>query len=363
MPGFDYSKWDKIELSDDEDDVHPNIDKDSWFRLKHRQRVEKEEEDNKKRKQLEEKLAKLQREFDAFPEAAREHLKAQKVKKEMDEVQAELDKMDRERKWNADNMCKVSESRTEVVSAAKPAPAPEPRLKGEAIADGYVDYVEKHEDLLEQYIAMGDETFEKVMEFMKVHGGTLLEGEHAESYLLLDCLEKEMNDQHSEMLKSARQSQLLTQLREFSRASGRPARDGVVPVFERLIDHEGTQESFQESVDTFVKKIVARAPEKKKEMDKEMAEAEAEEAKSSGSKPLNPPGPGGLDPMEVFNTLPEEMQSAFRAKDIQRLQAALAALPLEEAKHHLKRCSDSGLWVPHQGPAEGDDEDDEDDED
>ena len=22
---FDYSKWDKIELSDDEDDVHPNI--------------------------------------------------------------------------------------------------------------------------------------------------------------------------------------------------------------------------------------------------------------------------------------------------------------------------------------------------
>lgn len=24
---FDYSKWDNIELSDDEEDVHPNIDK------------------------------------------------------------------------------------------------------------------------------------------------------------------------------------------------------------------------------------------------------------------------------------------------------------------------------------------------
>ena len=29
-----------IELSDDESDCHPNIDKDSWFRLKHRTRVE-----------------------------------------------------------------------------------------------------------------------------------------------------------------------------------------------------------------------------------------------------------------------------------------------------------------------------------
>lgn len=38
---FDYSKWDKIELSDDEEDVHPNIDKDSWFRWKHQARVER----------------------------------------------------------------------------------------------------------------------------------------------------------------------------------------------------------------------------------------------------------------------------------------------------------------------------------
>ena len=27
MSGFDYSKWDNIELSDDESDCHPNIDK------------------------------------------------------------------------------------------------------------------------------------------------------------------------------------------------------------------------------------------------------------------------------------------------------------------------------------------------
>ena len=47
----DYSKWDNIELSDDEDDVHPNIERESWFRMKHRARVEredKEEEDKTK---------------------------------------------------------------------------------------------------------------------------------------------------------------------------------------------------------------------------------------------------------------------------------------------------------------------------
>jgi len=42
-----HSKWDNIELSDDEDDVHPNIDKESWFRLKHRSRVEREENEAK----------------------------------------------------------------------------------------------------------------------------------------------------------------------------------------------------------------------------------------------------------------------------------------------------------------------------
>lgn len=49
---FDYSKWDNIELSDDEDDVHPNIDKESWFRMKHRSRVEREDNEAKERKEI-----------------------------------------------------------------------------------------------------------------------------------------------------------------------------------------------------------------------------------------------------------------------------------------------------------------------
>ena len=43
---FDYSKWDNIELSDDESDLHPNIDRDSWFRMKHRTRLEREQKED-----------------------------------------------------------------------------------------------------------------------------------------------------------------------------------------------------------------------------------------------------------------------------------------------------------------------------
>jgi cell division cycle protein 37 len=54
--GFDYSKWDNIELSDDEDDVHQNIDRESWFRMKHRSRVEREENEDKDKKVIVQKV-------------------------------------------------------------------------------------------------------------------------------------------------------------------------------------------------------------------------------------------------------------------------------------------------------------------
>lgn len=342
MPqGFDYSKWDKIELSDDEDDLHPNIDKDSWFRLKHRTRVEKEEDDAKIIVKHNKRLKELEKELAKFGEVGKDHLKAKKFQAEVETIQEELAKMEKEKKWNADNMSKTTESKT-LVSASVETPVPEPRLQGEAVAQGYCEFIEEHEELLEKYISLGTEDdLDVVCEFLKEHGGTLLQGEHAESYLLLDCLEKEMNGEHSAMLRSARQNQFLTQLREFSRASHRPVRDGVHPVFQRLIDHEQTKESFDDSVNMFVKRVEERAVTKKIEMDAEAAENDQ-----------NDPGPGGLDPMEVLHSLPEEMQAAFKAQDIQRLQCAVEALPEDEAKYHLKRCEDSGLWVPQQAAGE-----------
>ena len=103
----DYSKWDNIELSDDESDCHPNIEKGTWFRLKHEKRIQREAEEAEERKQLNETIEKsneiLKTGTDAEKEAAQ---------KEIDEAEGKLNKMEKNKKWNVDNICKVSEERT-----------------------------------------------------------------------------------------------------------------------------------------------------------------------------------------------------------------------------------------------------------
>lgn len=92
-------------------------------------------------------------------------------------------------------------------------------------------------------------------------------------------------------------------------------------------------------------------------------------------------GPGGLDPVEVFESLPEvglklmlktastirtnlcrivyyflivfqSLQKCFESRDIALLQETISKLPEEEARLHLKRCVDSGLWVPDAAKAD-----------
>ena len=44
MSKLDYSKWDNIEVSDDEDDTHPNVDTPSLFRWRHQARLDRMKE-------------------------------------------------------------------------------------------------------------------------------------------------------------------------------------------------------------------------------------------------------------------------------------------------------------------------------
>lgn len=60
-------------------------------------------------------------------------------------------------------------------------------------------------------------------------------------------------------------------------------------------------------------------------------------------------GPGGLDPLEVFESLPDELKKCFESQDIKLLQDTIATMDEEQAKYHMKRCVDSGLWVPEGG--------------
>ena len=47
----------------------------------------------------------------------------------------------------------------------------------------------------------------------------------------------------------------------------------------------------------------------------------------------------------------QELQRCFDSKDIQMLQDVLVSMEPKEAEMWLKKCIDSGLWVP--GPTDG----------
>jgi cell division cycle protein 37 len=70
--------------------------------------------------------------------------------------------------------------------------------------------------------------------------------------------------------------------------------------------------------------------------------------------------PGGLDPIEVMESLPAEMREAFESQEVHRLQEVAAKMDIAVFQNHLDRCIKSGLWLPEGGkqqqPENGDDQ-------
>lgn len=422
---FDYSKWDNIELSDDESDLHPNIDKESWFRLKHRTRVEREEQEEQEKKNLTEanRLAAVrleeidaqlklvaegkEGEVDEDPEAMR--AEKQQLEALVRERSDKLEEMERNKKWNWENMCTTVEERSVIAGsavvgeantaapavidklrrsepgaapsaaasasqAARGSSAPAPAAgaaaaalhtaksgngaKGKAAAsssstkrvagpvtetsevESYSAFVEQHEALLDRFI--DTENLDATRELIREQPAILL-AEHAASFVLLSCLEDEMNGNHARMRLCARQSQILSHLSELGRSMNRHPRDMLDAFFVRMREGPHFME-FMAQVQGFVERIQKRAVEKRKEMEAAGA-AEEEETDITNVPREERLGPGGLDPVEVFEQLPPELQAAFESRDTEQLKAVLGAMPGEEASRLLKMCVDSGLWV------------------
>jgi len=356
--GFDYSKWDHIELSDDEEDFHPNIDNDSMIRMKRRTREEREgnEEVQKKKMaadkdkhqklvdQLTSKIAALGSDEDA--ELEKKSLLKQKKKAESDRdtVSKALQKMDKEKKWNVGNLCRVVEDRTIIVPDKKENSA---AAAGPASALDYEKHVKSYEGLLRMYGKI--RPFKESQEFLERH--TDLLNEHATGFLLLWCLELEMQGNTDEMKEVARQQMLLQYVLDLAKSMKADPRAALRPFFSKVdAKVDGHATGFQEDVDSFVVKLQKRAVDKKKEMEEEAAaegEGEGEEEYVELSKEERlAQAPGDLDPLEVFESLPDAMKEAFSEQDIPKLHKAVEKMDAKDAKYHIDRCVQSGLWVP-----------------
>jgi len=337
MAPINYNKWDNIELSDDEDNFHPNIDNNLMIRLQREKRQQREAEEAEKKKKLEAEGS--------------------------DEAKAELDKMERQKKLHVGNIStdrfNSKHEKSTASQSANPTKQVDNKVKVAALkegefADGYEAFVEKNKPMMLEYAAF-DEEDEKSEQYILAH--TDLLSEHATGWYLLQCINLQAEGKTREMRKMARQYLLLTYVCDLAKSMpGRDARDAIKPLFKKMELNQEVAEGFADHLEKYISHVKTRAEVKKKEL----AEAAEEEAEYVTLKKGEQVGPGGLDPAEVFETLPTVMQEAFGERDIEALKAALRTLTTEDAEYHMKRCVDSGLWDPA-GAGGGGSEDDGDD--
>jgi cell division cycle protein 37 len=392
---FDYSKWNNICVSsDDDEDCHPNIEKYTWRRLRKQQREEERAKQDARTAELEALLAKkerrmqnLQNRLAKSEEGSKEREKIQdKIKlceQESDGAKKEIALIAKQRKLTVDDLCLVTEERTVVTKGAdttKTSVSGDPAVaaavaaarkaaggEGEAAdtaaaaaaalpqpefaADAYVAYVNKYQPDIEAFVAMAEKDARDNNDFLQAHPWLL--HEHTSGFLLLLALEREMQEPEADtagMRRVVRQYLLLQTVLDLAKQTKKSPRDVLPTIMKRIHDGgEAQQKRFDAEVLDFSKKIAARAVAKKEEERKRAAlrpddaEEGYEYVEMSKEERM---GPGGLDPVEVFASLPKAMQEAFEKKDIPMLQAAVAEMDPDEAMRHMERCEKSGLWNP-----------------
>lgn len=224
-----------------------------------------------------------------------------------------------------------------IVPKTKPPTGPDP---ASVAMMSYHEFTEKYAGLCEQF--MNIPSLDKSREFLMLHGNVLLQ-ENASNYLLLASLEDEMNGFREKMKLTARQSQLVSNITELAKTMKQHPGNVIMPFFKRMEERVHLM-GFTQGLEDFVQKIIKRAVVKRKEIDEERDREEAEQVDLKEVPLQERLGPGGLDPVEVFESLPESMQAAFESRDTEELKKALVEMAPEEAENHMKRCVASGLW-------------------
>ncbi|XP_076276705.1 cell division cycle protein 37 [Lasioglossum baleicum] len=346
----DYSKWKDIEISDDEDDTHPNIDTPSLFRWRHQARVERMEERRREQTELEKKkaetqqllkntkeqLTKLESEKKDFGDLACTLRKAlqdlEEEEKKIKEKEEEIQKKEKLTPWNVDTIGQDGFTKT-VINTRPTRKDDESGLSDEEKEKKLKQFVKENEKKLKSFgmLRKYDDSKKFLIE------NPQLMCENTANYLVIWCINLEMEEKHDLMEHVAHQCICVQYILELSKQLDVDPRACVGSFFSRIqIAEVEYKNSFDDELRAFKDRIRKRAAEKIADALKE-AEEEEKQARL---------GPGGLDPLEVFESLPEPLQKCFETQDIALLHETLATMPQEEACHHIKRCISSGLWVP-----------------
>uniref|UniRef100_A0A3B4AM13 Hsp90 co-chaperone Cdc37 n=1 Tax=Periophthalmus magnuspinnatus TaxID=409849 RepID=A0A3B4AM13_9GOBI len=333
--GIDYSAWDHIYVSDDEDVTSPFVD--TW---RHFSRLERTADFEQRGEHLETNFTECKRQIAQAEDRLREledngqetedhqgmSMEREKVQKDLQKLRTHLQKFEkmlekhrREKKkqpWNVDTISKEGFSKSVLNIKAEPL---EPKDQDEA---------QKHQSFVDKYNSQIR------------HFGLLRRWDDSQGYLSdhphLVCEETASALVHMCISMELEQKQALM---------GQVAHQAIVMKF--ILDlAETLRVDPRGCFRHFFSRIKAQ---RRKEEEEEQRERRL--------------GPGGLDPQEVYKSLPQEMQRGFAEKNMELLQRAMDTLHPEEAKYHLRRCIDSGLWVPDCGEDREEEEEDEEEED
>lgn len=355
MSVINYSKWDHIEISDDEDDTHPNIDTPSLFRWRHQARLERMEENKKKKETLEkqkqsnqqkmadikQKLKGAQETMDVDLERLKlEESELEKQEEEFKKKEEELKKEERLTPWNIDTICHEGKSKT-LINKADASPPKE--LSDEEKAGKQHAFNQKYKTEIRKFGMM--QRYDDSQQFLQENPHLVCE--ETANYLVIWCIDLEVDEKHDLMKHVSHQTIVMQFILELAKSLQQDPRSCVRAFFSRIkLAEQQYMDAFNDELNSFRQRVGDRAVARIEEAVEECREEERRERL----------GPGGLDPIEVMESLPEVLQNCFQSRDIGMLQQAVLEMPKEEAAYHIQRCIDSGLWIPNAADAEKEDQ-------
>lgn len=294
-------------MSDDEDDTHPNIDTPSLFRWRHESRMIRMEEMKQERDKFESKKIEHQNKLKQVKEkiaAGTGDITA--LKKQLDELEkkdaaikkeeVELNKKEKKMPWNVDTISQPGFAKTIINK-------PPPRTKYEDMTEEEREqhlkkFIQQNKELVKQFGML--RKYDDAKRFLMEHNELVCED--TANYLVLWCIELEIEEKHDLMEHVAHQTICMQYILELSRQLDVDPRNCVSSFFTRIqICEPDYKAQFDSEIAGFKERIRKRAQEK---VTAALAEQEEEERKGRL-------GLGGLDPVEVFETLPKVTISRF----------------------------------------------------
>ncbi|XP_075869543.1 hsp90 co-chaperone Cdc37-like isoform X1 [Nelusetta ayraudi] len=359
---INYSAWDHIDVSDDEDVTSPFVDTSSLFRMRHRARLEKMAEFQQKGDDLEENFAECKRlleeaqgrlravegrEQDEESRCEAESLRAEVKRLEKDEESFEKmieEHMRQEKKlpWNVDTMSKEGFSKSLF------------NIRPDTSKETEQDEVEKHQSFVEKYAEEIKHfgllrRWDDSLKFLSDNPHLVCK--EAANCLVVVCIDYDIEEKHGLMEQVAHQAIVMQFILDLAATLQVDPKGCFRHFFAKIKTAEQPyREAFDRELELLKERVRACAHSRMESARRDIEEEER----------LKRLGPGGLDPVEVYQSLPKELQNSFDEKNVQMLQEAMGRLHPEEGKYYLKLCIDSGLWVPESD--EGDEEEEEEDE-